>query len=165
VSKRTSLSPSKAAKIALGTNGFIGHPRALLESDAWKARSFHLVRVLDRLELEHLDHAGKENGYLKVTYDDFVEYGASRKFIKTALQEGVALGLIGITHEGSYAGSGRRDPSTYELTHLSRKHIPAVGPPEYHGPLNGWRKFAGKLKRENRSFTWGVTSKARRRHT
>jgi hypothetical protein len=34
----------------------------------------------------------------------------------------------------------------YELTYLSRKHIPAVGPPEYHEPLNGWRKFSGKLK-------------------
>jgi hypothetical protein len=143
MSKRTSFSPSKAAKAALGKNGFVGHTRALLESAAWQRRSIHLVRVLDRLELEHLDHAGKENGFLKVTFDQFAKAGVSMRFIKPALTEGVALGLIIITHQGGYRGAGRRDPSTYQLTYLAWKFIPAVGPPQYLEPTNEWKKVSG----------------------
>jgi hypothetical protein len=165
VSKRNSFSPSKAAKAALGTNGFVGHTRALLESDAWRRRSIHLVRVLDRLELEHLDHAGKENGYLKVTYDDFVKYGVSRRFIRPALQEGVARGLILITHPGGYSGAGRQDPSTYQLTYLPSKFIPVAGAPQYLEPLNEWTKFSStKLERKPRPFVGNGLSKARRGH-
>jgi hypothetical protein len=143
VSKRTSFSPSKAAKAALGTNGFVGHTRALLESAAWQRRSIHLVRVLDRLELEHLAHAGKENGFLKVTFDQFAKAGVSIRFIKPALAEGVGRGLIKITHQGGYAGNGRRDPSTYQLTYLSWKFIPAVGAPQYLEPTNEWKQLPG----------------------
>jgi hypothetical protein len=161
MSKRTSFSPSKAAKAALGTDGFVGHTRALLESAAWQRRSIHLVRVLDRLELEHLAHSGRENGFLKVLYTDFVQYGVSRRYIKPALEEGVALGLIIITHQGSYAGSGRQDPSTYQLTYLQWKFIPAVGPPEYLEPTNEWKKFSG-TRPERKRRIWNGLSNGKR---
>jgi hypothetical protein len=128
--KRTSFSPSAAAKAALGKDGFVGHTPALLASAAWRGRSIHLVRVLDRIELEHLAHAGRENGFLKVLYDDFAKYGIGRQYIKPAVLEGITRGLILVTHWGGYAGSGRQDPSTYQLTYLPWKFIPAVGPPQ-----------------------------------
>jgi hypothetical protein len=159
VSKRNSFSPSKAAKAALGTNGFIAHTRALLESDAWEGRSIHLVRVINRLELEHLDHAGKQNGYLKVTYEDFVKHRVSRRFIKPALQEGVARGLLRIEHKGRYMGDGRHDPSLYRLTYLASKYIPVAGAPSYLDPTNEWKQFSGKPERERRPFVWGAASK------
>jgi hypothetical protein len=160
MSKRTSFHPGKAAKAALGTNGFVGHTPELLASHAWRGRSIHLVRVLDRLELEHLAHAGKENGFLTVTYDDFTRYGVSRRFILPALAEGVARGLILITHQGGYAGAGRQDPSRYQLTYLQWKFIPAVGPPQYLEPLNEWRRFSGKPERKPRSFIGNDATKS-----
>jgi hypothetical protein len=155
VSKGTSFSPRKAAKAALGHNGFVGHTRALLESEAWRGRSIHLVRVLDRLELEHLAHAGKENGYLQVTYDDFVKYGISRRLIRPAIEEGIIRGLILITHQGGYSGDGRQDASMYQLTYLPSKFVPVTGPPQYLDPLNTWQKLTGKPKRKRRPFIWG----------
>jgi hypothetical protein len=143
VSKRTWFSPSKAAKAALGTNGFVGHTPELLKSAAWRRRSIHLVRTIDRLEVEHLAHRGKENGFLTVTYDDFTRYGVSRRFIQPALAEGVACGLIKITHHGGYAGNGRSNPSTYQLTYLCWKFIPAVGAPYYLEPTNDWKQLPG----------------------
>jgi hypothetical protein len=45
----------------------------LLESAAMRSLSVNGRRVLDRIRLEHMAHAGLENGRLKVTWDDFVK--------------------------------------------------------------------------------------------
>src|SRR5262245_57742640 len=97
-------SSAKAARRALGDGGFVPHTAELLKSAAWRARSIYLVKLLDRLEIEHIAHAGKENGHLKVTYDQFVEHGISRRFVKHAIEEGEALGLLKVTERGAYMG-------------------------------------------------------------
>jgi hypothetical protein len=87
-----------------------------------------VVRLLDRIELEHCAHAGRENGYLTVTYQQFVEWGIGRRFIKTAIVEAVRLGLL-VVEPGLYRGGARRQPSRYRLTYLKWKFVPAVGAP------------------------------------
>jgi hypothetical protein len=82
----------------------------LIASPAWRARSIHCVRLLDRLELENCAHAGKENGYLIVTYDQFVAYGIGRRFVRRAIEEAVKLGLAKVTRQGLYRGAARRQP-------------------------------------------------------
>jgi hypothetical protein len=143
VSKRTSFSLSKTAKAALGKHGFIAHTPDLLGSAAWRGRSIHLMRLLDFFELEHLAHAGKENGFLCGTYMQMVAHGVTRRYIKPATEEGVARGLLKVIHQGGYRGTGRNDPSTYRLTYLPWKFIPATGPPQYLEPTNEWKSFAG----------------------
>ena len=137
MTKKTSsvYSPSKAARAALGKRGFVVHTRDLLESVAWRTLPLHAMRVLNCLELEHLAHAGKENGYLVRTYDQFVAYGVPRQYVKPALDENVARGLLQITHTGGYCGGGK-NPSTYQLTYLAWKFLPAVGPPQYLAPTD-----------------------------
>jgi hypothetical protein len=46
----------------------------MLESPAFRALSFAGHKFLARLEIEHLHHAGRENGRLIVTYDQFAEW-------------------------------------------------------------------------------------------
>src|SRR6516165_4340729 len=47
----------------------------MIKSPAWSVLSLSARRVLDRIEIEHADHGGNENGRLPVTYDDFERYG------------------------------------------------------------------------------------------
>jgi hypothetical protein len=142
VSKKSSFSPSRAAKEALGNHGFVGHTPELLRSEAWRGRSIYLVRLLDYFELEHLAHAGKENGFLKATFEQLAACGISRRFIKPAINEGVARGLLKITHQGGYRGAGRLDPSRYQLTYLPWKFVPTTGAPQYLEPTNEWKNFS-----------------------
>jgi hypothetical protein len=39
MTKKSSFSPSKAAKAALGAHGFVGHTPELLKSEAWRGLS------------------------------------------------------------------------------------------------------------------------------
>jgi len=142
MSKKSSFSPSKAAKAALGSHGFIPHTPELLRSHAWRGRSIHAVRVLEYFELEHLAHAGKENGFLRATYQQLTAHGLSRRFIKPAIAENVARGLLKITHQGGYRGAGRLDPSHYQLTYLPWKFMPIAGAPQYLEPTNEWKSYA-----------------------
>ena len=149
MSKKTSFSPSKAAKAALGTNGFIPHTPELLRSEAWRGRSIRAVRILDRLELEHLAHAGKENGFLSVTHRQFVECHLSSNDVKPGIEECVARGLLIVTHQGGYSGSARDNPSRYQLTYLPWKLIPATGPPQYLDPTHDWKSFKNDPNQKN----------------
>lgn len=94
---------------------WIGHPLELLRSPAYRSLGINARRCLDRIEIEHLAHAGKENGNLIVTYDDFVAYGATRECVRAALQELEDAGLIEITQQGGLA-RGERHPNKYRLT-------------------------------------------------
>jgi hypothetical protein len=142
MTKKSSFSPAKAAKAALGTHGFVPHTPELLRSAAWRGRSIHAVRVLEYFELEHLAHAGKENGFLRATHRQLAAHGVSMRFIKPAIAENVARGLLKITHQGGYRGAGRLDPSRYQLTYLPWKFVPIAGAPEYLEPTNEWKSYA-----------------------
>jgi hypothetical protein len=164
MSKPSSYSPRKAAKAALGSHGFVPHTRDLLASAAWRTRSLHATRVLDCLELEHLSHAGKENGYLILIYDQFVAYGIPRQYIKPAIKENVARGLLSITHQGGFSGAAKNDPSTYRLTYLASKFLPAAGPPQYFDPTDEWKSFAGDLRkpRKEKRSSGDITDRLRK---
>jgi len=76
-------------------------------------------RALERIELEHLEHGGMENGKLPVTYADFEKWGVRRDSIAGAIRTLEGLGLIEITRHG-YAGAvEKRAPSLYRLTFLA----------------------------------------------
>jgi hypothetical protein len=129
---------------------FVPHTAELLKSAALRSLSRPAMLILFRLELEHCQHAGKENGYLIVTYDQFVKFGVSRRFIRPGLTELEQVGLVAITHKGKY-GKGGGDASHYRLTYLVSKFIPATGAPYYLEPTNEWRAYVpAKMQRRKR---------------
>lgn len=55
----------------------------MLTAPAWAAVPVPLRRILERLEVEHLKHGGKDNGYLRVDYSQFVDCGVAVNGAKT----------------------------------------------------------------------------------
>src|ERR1700722_18458494 len=83
---------------------FIVHPKQMIESPAWRALSLAARRALDRIEIEHMNHGGSQNGELPVTYQDFENFGVRRHSVAPAIRELVALGIVAISKKG-YGGA------------------------------------------------------------
>lgn len=103
--------------------------RELLGSPAWRARSANTVRLLDFLMIEHMSHAGTENGNLIATHEQLRDYGLSPNTIREAIEEGEFLGLLRFTRGGRWASSNQ--PSRYRLTFLADR--------EHNPPTNEWK--------------------------
>ena len=105
----------------------------MLNSPARRVLTQAARMILDRLEVEHCNHAGKENGKLKCTFSDFIEYGVHRSAVAPAIRELEKLGFIRVSR--GPAGNGEhRAPSVYRLTYL---HAEIVGEPA----SNEWRRI------------------------
>lgn len=113
---------------------FISHRLSMRKSVAWQHLSDNGRRVLDRLEIEHSDHGGRENGKLTCTFDDFVRAGLRRQSIAPAIRECVELGFAEITYHARPAVAEHRRASQYRLTYIVGRH-PS---PE---PTNEWEKI------------------------
>jgi hypothetical protein len=119
---------------------FVMRSAALLESRALRSLSRYARLMLDCFELEHCRHAGKENGYLIVTYNQFVEWGIARRFITRTITELEDAMLLVVEHRGR-GTSGRGDPNLYRLTYLKSKVVPITGSPYFVEPTNDWENF------------------------
>jgi len=98
------------------TEQFAMRTIAMLESPAFRVLSRAAHLVLYRLEIELAHHAGKENGRLIVTFNDFHDYGIHRHAIAPAIRELEALGFIEVTVQGVGGNAEWRRPSRYRLT-------------------------------------------------
>ena len=87
----------------------------LMASDAWRMRSHNCTLFIDRLLIEHNNHAGMENGRLKATYDDLEAYGIRRRSIRAAIEEAKFLGLVRVTFYGG-RWAMTNSASQYRLT-------------------------------------------------
>jgi hypothetical protein len=113
---------------------FIAHPLELRTSPAWRHLPDNARRVLDRLEVEHMQHGGADNGYLPCTYSDFAKAGLRRQSVALAIRQCNALGFLETTRQGRRSGQEYRTPSLYRLTYL---HGCGRSPP----PTDDWRKI------------------------
>jgi hypothetical protein len=111
---------------------FAAHTIEMIKSPAWSVLSLSARRVLDRIEIEHADHGGNDNGRLPVTYDDFERYGIHRHSIKAALREIVALGFAEITERGRAGNAEFRSPHKFRLTYFHVGRAP---------PTNEWQRI------------------------
>jgi hypothetical protein len=109
-----------------------GRPREMLESAAYRVLSRAGHQVLSRIELELRYHAGKDNGRLPVTFENFVSYGVHRHAIAPALREVQALGFVEIT-PGRAGNAEQRSPNLFRLTYEPIKDA---------NPTNEWKRFA-----------------------
>jgi hypothetical protein len=88
--------------------------------------------VLDFLLIEHMNHAGKENGNLKATYEQLEQFGVRKNSIGDALAELYDVGLVDTV-------KGPRQVATrYELTFFSARAAE---------PTNRWRFYRGQPMR------------------
>ena len=94
---------------------FIHFTRDLLESDAWRSAPINTRRLIDRICLEHLSHAGKENGNLPCTYDDFVRWGIDRKYVYGSIKDAIKRGLIYQSQQGIASPGAGRSPNIFGL--------------------------------------------------
>jgi hypothetical protein len=105
----------------------------LLEGPAYRVLSLSAHRALSRIEIELAHHGGRDNGDLRVRFEDFEAYGVRRHSIGPALNELEALGFIKITEHGKSAKSAEyRRANKFLLTTR----------PELVGLERcGWRRF------------------------
>ena len=99
---------------------------AMLKSPAFRTLSCAARMMLDRIDIEHAHHGGHDNGDLPVTFDDFVEYGISRRSIPPAGRELIALGFVGITQQGHAGRIEMRRPTKFRITWRPTYDAPAT---------------------------------------
>ena len=113
------------------TPPFAWFTRQMMESPAWSAMSLPARKVLDRLCVEHMAHAGTENGKLIVTYSNLRASGIGGKSLSKAINELEALGWIRV-QRGRGGNAEFRTPSRYTLTWLATDFSP---------PTDSWRSM------------------------
>jgi hypothetical protein len=99
---------------------WIAYSREMIESPALRALSLIATRVMHRLEAEHMNHGGAENGRLLVTFDQLEQWGMDRNSIAPAIRELVALGFVEITEHGR-GGAETGLPNRFRLTYVNSK--------------------------------------------
>lgn len=113
-------------------------------------------RMLDRLELEHMAHAGRENGNLVVTFDQFVDCGIRREAIARTMAELDRLGWIEV-HRGLYRGCARSDPNRFRLTARRTRASQSIGEPYFVEGTHDWRRYRSKKIGSNGAGTGTAT--------
>jgi hypothetical protein len=104
--------------------------RELLSSNAWQTLSINERRIIDRLLIENMNHAGTMNGQLRVSHRQFIKCGVTKNKVAPAIRGLVARGLVRITPTES--GGDIRGYYQYRLTFL---------PANSKEPTNEWRSF------------------------
>lgn len=117
---RRALNPMRQSYLDDAKGGWIPVRQEMLISAAYRCLPVPVARILDRIEIEHMEHAGKENGELIVTYDQFVDFGVSRRSIKPALAAAHGLGFLDIRQSEEWNGDVRQ-PNRYRLTYVPEK--------------------------------------------
>lgn len=119
----------------------------MLRSPAMRVLSLTARRILDRLEIEHAAHGGRDNGRLPVTYADLVEFGITdRKLITPGIRELCALGFVVLTKPGRSGNGAHRTPNLFRITYLPARRA---------APTNEWCRIetvaeAERIARESR---------------
>lgn len=111
---------------------WIPHRLELLLSPSWASRPVAVMRVTERLEIEHLRHGGLKNGHLYVSYGQFIAAGVSKRVVRPALDCAQDLGLIEIIKDEA-GGGCIRPPSRYRLTYLPIGKV---------APTDEWKRVA-----------------------
>ena len=117
---------------------WVWHTQELLASPAWKAQRINGRRLIDFLEIEHMAHAGLENGNLLAPYDQLVKHGLTRRFICETIDRAEFCGLIRVNHGGRWVGTNQ--PSIYRLTFLFNS--------DRHAPTDEWKRVSKKSIRK-----------------
>jgi hypothetical protein len=122
---------SKSQRNGRYSGPFVGRMATMLESPAHRVLSLAALRVMARIESEHLAHAGTENGRLIVTFRQFEEWGVHRDSVAPAIRELEALGFIEVTERGCAGNADSRKANRYRMTYRPAEGHPADGSHEW----------------------------------
>jgi hypothetical protein len=101
--------------------------RELLTSDAWQSLTLNGRRFVDFLMIEHMNHAGTENGNLRATRRQLDHFGITTHRISEVIAEAETAGLVDCQR------GGMRVATTYRLTFYAL--------PDGTPPTNRWKRF------------------------
>jgi hypothetical protein len=119
--------------------------REMMFSDAWRLMTINERKALDRILLEHMAHAGTENGDLIVTHSDFIEYGVTPRYVADAIAGLEYLGFIKRTFRGG-CRNDTNQPSRFWLAFMPDWRLKP--------PTNRW-----KSRTEQQIKTWRAKRK------
>lgn len=117
---------------------FVALTLDMLTSVAWQALGINARRLLDRLMVEHLRHAGRCNGDLQVTYLQFDSAGLDKKRVKEAIRQATFLGFI--RHNRDELGERTKVATSFRLTFLPTRTVGPVGDFK-EPPTDEWRSI------------------------
>jgi hypothetical protein len=116
-----------------GTEPFVMLHRAVLNSFAWRALSESARKVIYRVILEWMAHAGKLSTDIPVTKENFIEYGLHHNAIAPAQREACALGLLLLSTRGRAGNAEFRAPHKWALLFLKDERGKYLG--------TDWQRF------------------------
>lgn len=99
----------------------------MLASDAWRSLSINARRFIDALQLDHMAHAGTENGNLMATRSQLEAFGLSVNHITSAIRECEEKGLVKARR------AGMRIATKYRLTWLADR--------DFNPATNEWKAY------------------------
>ena len=141
--RRVHYDHTKVADIPKGTP-FVMHSIELLSSDAWRSLTINALRMLNFLEIEHMNHGGAQNGYLMATYRQLHDFGINKKYIPQTIGELEDKGLIFVEH-GARRRVNESYPNLYTLTYRKRCVIDReTNVKRYYPPSNDWKNYKKK---------------------
>jgi hypothetical protein len=111
----------------------------MLLHPAFLEASINCRRFIDALEVENMNHAGRENGNLVMPYNQLQRWwGIPRRLIRRTIDEAVERGLVEERRGGWRLSFAKSDPNRFRLTYrpawegTPRKERPAT---------NEWRQY------------------------
>jgi hypothetical protein len=98
---------------------FVARRIEMLRSPAFRVLSLSGRRILDRIEIEHASHGGKDNGELPVTFANLKRFGIPNTHdIGHGIRELCVLGFVELTRPGRGGNGEFRTPNLFRLTYL-----------------------------------------------
>lgn len=128
----------KVSEIDNDEMGFIRLSKALLKSYSWRYKSVLVTKLIDFLLIEHLEHAGTENGNLIATHKQLNKYGIGKQYINLTINEAEELGLI-VCDRGMRKNVCDSYPNKFRLTFLNSCEFDNFNRLVYKSPTKEWK--------------------------
>ncbi|MCB2081951.1 MAG: hypothetical protein H6908_00670 [Hyphomicrobiales bacterium] len=129
---------SRVSKIPKDTR-WVVVTQEMLFSPAWRGMSINCRRLMDFLMLEHMAHAGTENGNLYATYDQLEAFGIPRRLVHRTLTEAERLGLV-LIERGGRKNQYHTHPTRFTLTCYPALYADSTGRRLYAEAGHQWRR-------------------------
>ena len=133
---------------------WVPRPLEMLRSPAWRALSGPAKSVIERLEIEHMAHGGKNNGQLICTYQDFADHGIRYKSIAPAIRQTVDHGIVKVPRPG-WRSANHGTPAHYCLTYLPVGDAP---------PTDEWKQISPNARRPLKRYVRKAAAKPHRKN-
>jgi hypothetical protein len=129
--------------------GFCWYTREMLLAPAFREASINCRRLINALEVENMNHAGTENGNLKMPYNQLERFWhIPRRLIRQIIDEATERGLIEERRTGWRLSYAKSMPNTYRLTFRPTRE---GTPPQSKPATNEWRRYQSPKNKSNGS--------------